>query len=66
MCPSHIPLVQYFNYANGVLAEQERQRRKNERVRTLAEAHALRVESLERAKKEARAAKLGDKAETPA
>lgn len=65
-CPSHIPLVQYFNYANGVLAEQERQRRKNERVRTLAEAHALRVESLERAKKEARAAKLGDKTETPA
>ena len=57
VCPSHIPLVQYFNYANGVLAEQDRLRRKNDRTRTLAEAHALRVEALEKAKKEARAGK---------
>lgn len=57
VCPSHIPLVQYFNYANGVLGEQARQRRKNERVKTLSEAHAERVELMEKARREARAGK---------
>jgi electron transport complex protein RnfC len=56
-CPSHIPLVQYFNYANGVLGDQERQRRKNDRVKALSEAHAERVERLEKARREARAGK---------
>jgi electron transport complex protein RnfC len=56
-CPSHIPLVQYFNYANGVLAEQDRQRRKNERTKVLSEAHAERMERIERERREARAAK---------
>lgn len=57
VCPSHIPLVQYFNYANGMLGEQARQRRKNDRVKTLAEAHAIRVELIEKARREARAGK---------
>ncbi|HZX33007.1 MAG TPA: electron transport complex subunit RsxC [Rhodocyclaceae bacterium] len=56
-CPSHIPLVQYFNYANGMLYDEDRQRRKNERTKTLSEAHAERMERLERERKEARAGK---------
>jgi electron transport complex protein RnfC len=44
LCPSHIPLVHYFNYAKGMINDQERERRKIEQTRMLAEAHALRVE----------------------
>lgn len=57
VCPSRIPLVQYFNYANGVLAEQSRQQRKNARVKTLSEAHGVRLEQIENARKAARAGK---------
>jgi len=57
VCPSHIPLVQYFNYANGVLGDQARQRRKNDRVKTLSEAHAVRAEQAEKARQAARAGK---------
>lgn len=57
VCPSRIPLVQYFNYANGVLAEQARQQKKNERTKTLSEAHAHRAEQMENARKAARAGK---------
>lgn len=64
VCPSYIPLVQYFNYANGELGDQERQRRKNDRVRVLSEAHAARVELLEKARKEARAGKTAPAAKT--
>jgi electron transport complex protein RnfC len=57
VCPSYIPLVQYFNYANGVLGDQARQRRKNDRVKTLSEAHAVRAEQAEKARQAARAGK---------
>ena len=43
VCPSHIPLVHYFNYAKGELNSQERERRKTERTKALAEAHAARL-----------------------
>jgi len=46
VCPSHIPLVHYFNYAKGALNAQERERRKSERTKTLVEARAARVERL--------------------
>lgn len=65
VCPSHIPLVQYFNYANGVLSEKERQRRKNERTKTLSEAQVIRLANQEKARKEARA-KTAAKSEEPA
>jgi electron transport complex protein RnfC len=57
ICPSHIPLVHYFNYAKGMLNAMERERRKNEQTKTLAEAHTLRVEKAAAAKKAALAAK---------
>ena len=44
VCPSHIPLVHYFNYAKGALNAQDRERRKSERTKTLAESHAARLE----------------------
>jgi electron transport complex protein RnfC len=46
VCPSHIPLVHYFNYAKGALNAQERERRKSERTKTLVEARAARVERI--------------------
>ncbi|MFO1425335.1 MAG: RnfABCDGE type electron transport complex subunit C, partial [Candidatus Competibacteraceae bacterium] len=50
ICPSHIPLVQYFHYANGMLNHQEQERRRNERTKTLVEAHHLRLEKIAAAK----------------
>ncbi len=58
ICPSHIPLVHYFNYAKGMLMEQNREERKIERTKTLAEAHAIRLEQAALAKKAAMDAKL--------
>lgn len=43
VCPSHIPLVHYFNYAKGALNAQDREKRKSERTKALAEAHAARL-----------------------
>lgn len=57
VCPSHIPLVHYFNYAKGMINAQEREKRKNEQTRILAEAHTLRVEKAAEAKRAALAAK---------
>ncbi len=57
ICPSHIPLVHYFNYAKGMINDQERERRKSEQTRMLVEAHTLRVEKAAAEKAAALAAK---------
>ena len=57
VCPSHIPLVHYFNYAKGSLNAADRDRRQQERIKTLAEAHNLRLEKAAEAKRQAAAAK---------
>lgn len=57
VCPSHIPLVQYFNYAKGMLNSQDRDRRKNDRVKTLVEARIVRLEKVAEAKRAAQAAR---------
>jgi electron transport complex protein RnfC len=57
VCPSHIPLVHYFNYAKGVLRELESERRKSERIKTLAEVRTIRIEKAAEAKRAALAAK---------
>lgn len=46
VCPSHIPLVHYFNYAKGALNAKDRENRKTERTKTLVEAHSARLERL--------------------
>jgi mannose/cellobiose epimerase-like protein (N-acyl-D-glucosamine 2-epimerase family) len=40
VCPAHIPLVQYFNYAKGEMAARGRAKQKQTETRRLAE-HAL-------------------------
>ena len=57
VCPSHIPLVHYFNYAKGVLNAQERERRKTERTKILAEAPRRALEKAAAAKRAALAAR---------
>ena len=57
VCPSHIPLVHYFNYAKGALNDLERELRKNERVKTLAEVRVIRIEKAAEAKRAALAAR---------
>ncbi|TXT26773.1 MAG: RnfABCDGE type electron transport complex subunit C [Gallionellaceae bacterium] len=63
VCPSHIPLVHYFNYAKGMLRDQESDRRKNERIKLLAEVRVIRVEKAAEAKRAALAAKSKPAAE---
>jgi electron transport complex protein RnfC len=53
VCPAHIPLVQYFNYAKGELTARQRAEHKQKETRRLAE---LRSERLERQKQAKRAA----------
>lgn len=62
-CPSHIPLLQYFNHANGALWTADKQKRKNDRLKALAEAKQLR---LEKAKQERLAAAAARKAQAQA
>ncbi len=57
VCPSHIPLVHYFNYAKGVLNDLERERQKSERIKTLAEVRVIRIEKATEAKRAALAAR---------
>ena len=55
VCPSHIPLVQYFSHAKGALTEQQRKQHRQEETRRLAEARTARMEALKKAKREAMA-----------
>ncbi|MEI8394774.1 MAG: electron transport complex subunit RsxC [Rhodospirillaceae bacterium] len=64
ICPSHIPLMHYFEYANGRLRAQERERRKYEQIKQLAEARRARLERIALAKSEA-AARKAKPAPTP-
>ena len=56
VCPSHIPLVHYFNFAKGELMEQERGKLKQEATRKLADERLARIQRIER-EREAAAAK---------
>jgi electron transport complex protein RnfC len=53
ICPSHIPLVHFFNYAKGRINADEREKRKQASVKTLAEAKTARQERAAQAKREA-------------
>ncbi len=53
VCPAHIPLVQYFNYAKGELAARQRAQHKQNETKRLAELRAERMEAIKRAKREA-------------
>ena len=55
VCPAHIPLVHFFNYAKGDLAAQERTKLKQEATKKLAEARLERIARIERERAEAMA-----------
>ena len=55
VCPAHIPLVHFFNYAKGDLAAQERAKLKQEATKKLAEARTERIARIERERAEAMA-----------
>ncbi|MFA6014462.1 MAG: electron transport complex subunit RsxC [Gallionellaceae bacterium] len=55
VCPAHIPLVHYFNYAKGDLAAQERAKLKQESTKKLAEARTERIAKIARDRAEAAA-----------
>jgi len=54
-CPSHIPLLQYFAFARGQLAEQRREESKAKKIRMLMEQRQARFARQEQAKAEAAA-----------
>jgi electron transport complex protein RnfC len=65
VCPAHIPLVQYFNYAKGEMAARGRAKQKQTETRRLIEQRAERIEAIQRAKREAMAARKREAAAKP-
>ncbi len=62
VCPSHIPLVQYFNHAKGELAAQARAQLRAESAKRLAAARAARLEREARERAEAAARRKAERA----
>jgi electron transport complex protein RnfC len=62
VCPAHIPLVHYFNYAKGDLAAKERAKLKQEATRKLAEARGERMDKIAREREEAARQRAAKKA----
>lgn len=62
VCPSHIPLVHWFNYAKGDLAARERQKMRNEATKKLAEERSERMARIVREREEAARQRAAKKA----
>ena len=62
VCPAHIPLVHYFNYAKGELAAQEKGKLKQESTKKLAELKAERLDRIVREREAAARARAAKKA----
>ncbi len=62
VCPSHIPLVQYFNHAKGDLAARERMKLKNEATKKLADERNERMARIVREREEAARQRAAKKA----
>ncbi|WP_018412942.1 electron transport complex subunit RsxC [Methyloversatilis thermotolerans] len=62
VCPSRIPLVQYFMHARGELVALEREGKRLDRVRELTEARSGRLEREAREKAEAQARRKAERA----
>ena len=65
VCPSHIPLAQFFNYAKGEMAARGRTKQKQTETKRLIEQRAERIELIQRAKREAMAARKRESAPKP-
>ncbi len=66
VCPAHIPLVQFFNYAKGEMAARGRAKQKQAETKRLIEQRTERIEAIQRAKREAMAARKREAAAKPA
>lgn len=67
VCPSHIPLVQYFNHAKGAARQQQVDKQKQEEIKQLTAARNERMEQQKQAKRDALARrKAEDKAKKQA
>lgn len=62
VCPSRIPLVQYFTHARGELMARERERKRLDEVRELTEARTARHEREAREKAEMHARRKAERA----
>ncbi len=62
VCPSHIPLVHYFNHAKGDLAARERLKMKNEATKKLADERSERMARIVREREEAARLRAAKKA----
>jgi electron transport complex protein RnfC len=62
VCPAHIPLVHYFNYAKGELAAQEKAKLRQEATKKLADARNERMERIAREREEAARLRAAKKA----
>lgn len=61
VCPSHIPLVQYFQHARGVMARRKDDERRQDEIRALAAQRQAREEAEARAKAEANARRKAER-----
>ena len=66
LCPAHLPLVHYFDYAKGELAARDRAKLKQEATRKLAEQRTERLAREAQAKAEAAARRKAEKAKAKA
>ena len=66
VCPSNIPLVQYFNYAKGALTTKQRSKHKSTETKRLAEQRTARLEREKQEKAEAAAKRKAQKAKEKA
>jgi len=66
VCPAHIPLVQYFNYAKGELAARQQRKHRTEETRKLAELRQQRIAKEKEAKRLAAEKRRAEKAKCEA
>lgn len=66
VCPSHIPLVQYFQYARGELVDRQRQQHRQEETKRLIAQRAERLQREAREKRQRLAKQQAAKALTEA
>ncbi len=63
ICPSNIPLVQYFKYASGEVMARQQAQHKAEQTKRLIEARNARMERIAQQQREEEQARLAAKAE---
>lgn len=63
VCPSNIPLVQYFKYASGEVMARQQAQHKAEQTRRLMESRNARMERIAQQQRDEEIARLAAKAE---